>query len=167
MNGLGIVHGGIAFSLADSCFAFACNNRNNLSVALDTSINFTKPVHIGDVLIAEAKELLMSYSAQLENQLTNMQNSGQTGNEFQSLARSLYNAQSQIVELDKEFRGHKYWHRYSDAQIKALHKWILFIAERDNIDVRVGLPALIKTTGTIIALVITKWEFSIMARRVF
>ncbi len=57
MNGLGIVHGGIAFSLADSCFAFACNNRNNLSVALDTSINFTKPVQIGDVLIAEAKEL--------------------------------------------------------------------------------------------------------------
>jgi acyl-CoA thioesterase len=57
MNGLGIVHGGIAFSLADSCFAFACNNRNNLSVALDTSINFTKPVHIGNVLIAEAKEL--------------------------------------------------------------------------------------------------------------
>ena len=57
MNGLGIVHGGICFSLADSAFAFACNNRNNLSVALDTSINFTKPVHVGDVLFAEAKEL--------------------------------------------------------------------------------------------------------------
>ncbi len=57
MNGLGIVHGGIAFSLADSAFAFACNNRNNLSVALDTSINFLKPVHPGDLLIAEAKEL--------------------------------------------------------------------------------------------------------------
>ncbi len=57
MNGLGIVHGGICFSLADSAFAFACNNRNVLSVALDTSINFTKPVHVGDVLIAEAKEL--------------------------------------------------------------------------------------------------------------
>lgn len=56
-NGFNIVHGGIAFSLADSAFAFACNNRNNLSVALDTSINFTKPVHVGDVLIAEAKEL--------------------------------------------------------------------------------------------------------------
>ena len=41
INGFGIVHGGIAFSLADSAFAFACNNRNNLSVALDTSINFT------------------------------------------------------------------------------------------------------------------------------
>lgn len=57
INGFGIVHGGIAFSLADSAFAFACNNRNNLSVALDTSINFTKPVHPGDVLTAEAKEL--------------------------------------------------------------------------------------------------------------
>jgi acyl-CoA thioesterase len=57
INGFGIVHGGIAFSLGDSAFAFACNNRNVLSVALDTSINFIKPVHIGDTLIAEAKEL--------------------------------------------------------------------------------------------------------------
>jgi acyl-CoA thioesterase len=57
INGLGIVHGGIAFSLADSAFAFACNNRNVLSVALDTSINFLKPVHVDDVLTAEAKEL--------------------------------------------------------------------------------------------------------------
>lgn len=57
INGFGIVHGGIAFSLADSAFAFACNNRNNLSVALDTAINFTKPVHVGDILTAEAKEL--------------------------------------------------------------------------------------------------------------
>ena len=57
INGFGIVHGGVAFSLADSCFAFACNNRNVLSVALDTSINFTKPVHVGDVLTAEAKEI--------------------------------------------------------------------------------------------------------------
>lgn len=57
VNGFGIVHGGIPFSLADSAFAFACNNRNNLSVALDTSINFIKPVHIGDELTAEATEL--------------------------------------------------------------------------------------------------------------
>ena len=57
INGLGIVHGGIAFSLADSCFAFACNNRNILSVALDTSINFLKPVNVGDVLTAEAIEM--------------------------------------------------------------------------------------------------------------
>ena len=57
INGFGIVHGGIAFSLADSAFAFACNNRNVLSVALDTSINFIKPVHVDDILTAEAKEV--------------------------------------------------------------------------------------------------------------
>lgn len=57
INGFGILHGGITFSLADSAFAFACNNRNNLSVALDTSINFMKPGHVTDVLTAEAKEM--------------------------------------------------------------------------------------------------------------
>jgi acyl-CoA thioesterase len=57
INAFGIAHGGIAFSMADSAFAFACNNRNNLSVALDTSINFIKPVHVEDVLIAEATEV--------------------------------------------------------------------------------------------------------------
>src|SRR6478672_7239771 len=57
VNGFGIVHGGIPFSLADSAFAFACNNRNNLSVALDVTITFTKAVNVGDVLTAEAKEV--------------------------------------------------------------------------------------------------------------
>lgn len=57
INGLGIVHGGVAFSLSDTAFAFACNSRNNLSVALDTSINFLKPVQPGDELTAEAKEI--------------------------------------------------------------------------------------------------------------
>ncbi len=57
VNGFGIVHGGIAFSLADSAFAFACNSRNNLSVALDTSITFNGAIQIGDILTAEAEEL--------------------------------------------------------------------------------------------------------------
>ena len=57
VNGFGIVHGGVSFSLADSAFAFACNNRNQLSMALDTSINFTHPVRVGDQLMAEAREL--------------------------------------------------------------------------------------------------------------
>ena len=57
INGFGIVHGGITFSFADSAFAFACNNRNVLSVALDTSINFMKPVNVADTLVAETEEL--------------------------------------------------------------------------------------------------------------
>lgn len=57
LNGFGVIHGGVLFSLADSAFAFACNNRNNLSLALDTSISFTKSAGPGEVLTAEAKEL--------------------------------------------------------------------------------------------------------------
>ena len=75
INGFSIVHGGIAFSLADSAFAFACNNRNILSVALDTSINFLKPVQVNDVLIAEAKELHNGRSTGLYHiNITNQQN---------------------------------------------------------------------------------------------
>jgi acyl-CoA thioesterase len=57
VNGFGIAHGGIAFSMADSAFAFACNNRNNLSVALDVTISFVRAVTVGDELTAEAKEV--------------------------------------------------------------------------------------------------------------
>jgi hypothetical protein len=54
---------------------------------------------------------------------------------------------SQIVTLSKPFRGHRTWHRYSDKQISVLKDCILFIANRDNIDVRKGLPELIKQKG--------------------
>ncbi len=57
VNGFGIVHGGVPFSLADSAFAFACNSRNNTSVALDVTITFVKQMNTGDVLTAEAKEI--------------------------------------------------------------------------------------------------------------
>lgn len=75
INGFGIVHGGIAFSLADSAFAFACNNRNNLSVALDTSINFIQAVNVGDILTAQAKELHNGKSTGLYHiEINNQQN---------------------------------------------------------------------------------------------
>lgn len=75
VNGFGIVHGGVPFSFADSAFAFACNNRNNLSVALDTSINFIKAVQIGDVLVAEAVEVHNGRSTGLYNiTITNQNN---------------------------------------------------------------------------------------------
>ena len=55
--------------------------------------------------------------------------------------------ESQMVSLDKPFRGFKHWHRYSDKQIEALRLWILWIAERDNIDVRKGLVEEVKQKG--------------------
>lgn len=54
---------------------------------------------------------------------------------------------NQIVTLKKEFRGYKNWHRYSDTQLTQLKNNILLIAERDDIDVRKGLPELIKEKG--------------------
>src|SRR5690349_13478839 len=56
-NGFYVSHGGIIFSLADSALAFACNNRNNLSLAMDCNISFLKQVNVGDELTAEATEI--------------------------------------------------------------------------------------------------------------
>jgi hypothetical protein len=53
----------------------------------------------------------------------------------------------QIVTLAKPFKGFKTWHRYSNAQIEALRKLILHLGDRDGIDVRAGLPALVKQKG--------------------
>jgi len=53
----------------------------------------------------------------------------------------------QIVSLAKPFRGHSHWHAYSDKQIATLKAFILWIAERDSIDVRAGLVAEIKQKG--------------------
>jgi hypothetical protein len=55
--------------------------------------------------------------------------------------------ENQIVTLDKEFRGHKTWHRYSDQQILKLKELILFIANRDNIDIHKGLIEEIRKKG--------------------
>lgn len=54
---------------------------------------------------------------------------------------------SQIVELEEEFRGHKFWHRYSDKQIESLRQLILFISERDGINIFKGLVEEIKKHG--------------------
>ncbi|MGN6806776.1 MAG: hydroxyphenylacetyl-CoA thioesterase PaaI [Trinickia sp.] len=56
LNGHDICHGGLIFTLADSTFAFACNSYNVNTVASGCSIEFLRPVHGGDVLIAEAIE---------------------------------------------------------------------------------------------------------------
>ena len=56
LNGHAICHGGVIFSLADSAFAFACNSRNQNTVASGCSIDFLAPAKAGDELSAEALE---------------------------------------------------------------------------------------------------------------
>ncbi len=55
-NGFGVAHGGIAFSLADSAFAFACNSRGRHALSIHCAIEHVAPVRAGDVLIATAVE---------------------------------------------------------------------------------------------------------------
>ena len=59
-NGFKIAHGGIAYSLADSCLAFAANSDGVQSVSVETSISYTKKVVSGDMLTATAKEIKKS-----------------------------------------------------------------------------------------------------------
>jgi acyl-CoA thioesterase len=56
VNGFGIAHGGITFSLADSAFAFASNSRGRHAVSIETGIDHLAPVKVGDVLTATATE---------------------------------------------------------------------------------------------------------------
>ena len=57
LNGFSIAHGGITYSLADSCLAFASNSHGIQAVSVETSISHTRPVKSGDVLTATASEL--------------------------------------------------------------------------------------------------------------
>ena len=54
---------------------------------------------------------------------------------------------SQVVTLPEIFRNCIYWHKYSDKQISEVEKWLKFIAERDSIDLRIGLQQWIKKYG--------------------
>jgi acyl-CoA thioesterase len=60
LNGHDICHGGFMFTLADSAFAFACNSRNESTVAAGCSIEFLRPVREGEQLRAEAREQVLS-----------------------------------------------------------------------------------------------------------
>jgi acyl-CoA thioesterase len=72
-NGHGICHGGVIFSLADSTFAFACNSRNQSTVAQNNMITFIAPGHLGDRLTATATEVSLNgrsgiYDVRVTNQ---------------------------------------------------------------------------------------------------
>jgi acyl-CoA thioesterase len=56
-NGHGMCHGGVTFTLADSAFAFACNSRNQATVAQHNSITYIALASLGDTLTASAREV--------------------------------------------------------------------------------------------------------------
>lgn len=54
LNGFGIAHGGITYSIADSALAFASNSKDIKSVSIETSIAHIVSLKEGDEIIAEA-----------------------------------------------------------------------------------------------------------------
>src|SRR4051812_44326853 len=55
VNGFGVAHGGIAYSLADSALAFAANSNGKITVAIDNGITYPAAVQVGDELTAVAE----------------------------------------------------------------------------------------------------------------
>ncbi|MDR8393308.1 hotdog fold thioesterase [Aliifodinibius sp. S!AR15-10] len=57
LNGFGVAHGGIAYSLADSALAFAANTHGKVSLALENNISYIKKITEKDLLTAKTEEL--------------------------------------------------------------------------------------------------------------
>lgn len=87
-NGHGICHGGIIFSLADSAFAFACNSRNQATVAQHNTISFIAPGRLGDVLTARAKEISLTGRSGLTD-VTVTNQGGDVIAEFRGASRAI------------------------------------------------------------------------------
>jgi len=73
LNGFGIAHGGITYSLADSALAFASNSYGNMAVSVETSISHTKQLKEGDEITATVQEMSLSnkiavYHVTIKNQ---------------------------------------------------------------------------------------------------
>jgi len=54
---------------------------------------------------------------------------------------------SQVCKLAEPFKNRIFWNKYSDKQLEQVGKWIEYIGERDNIDMRVGLQQWIMKYG--------------------
>ncbi len=65
LNFLGMVHGGVVFSLADAAFAAASNSFGNKAVALAVSIDFLAAAEAGGELTAEVE--LLSRAGRMGN----------------------------------------------------------------------------------------------------
>lgn len=59
LNGVGIVHGGAIFSLADCAFAVASNSHGTVALAINVAISFFRATREGS-LYAEAREVALN-----------------------------------------------------------------------------------------------------------
>ena len=72
LNSFGALHGGVAFSAADTAFALACNSHGRQSVSLTVTIDYLAAGRLGDVLLIEAREESLQEKVSVYNlRLTN------------------------------------------------------------------------------------------------
>ncbi len=57
LNGFLIAHGGITYSMADSCMAFTANSNGNHAVSVESSISHHAAVKANDILSTQIEEL--------------------------------------------------------------------------------------------------------------
>ncbi len=50
-------------------------------------------------------------------------------------------------KLSEPFRGYSFYHKYSEKQLQSLKKLLLHLANKHSINIRQGLPNLIKKKG--------------------
>jgi acyl-CoA thioesterase len=55
VNGFGVAHGGVVFSIADSALAFASNTHGKVTMSIDNAITYPATIHVGDELTAVAE----------------------------------------------------------------------------------------------------------------
>lgn len=72
LNGVGIVHGGAIFALADLAFAVASNSHGQIALGINVSIAYHKGVSSG-ILYADAEEIafnpkLATYQIRISNE---------------------------------------------------------------------------------------------------
>lgn len=89
VNGHDICHGGFIFTVADSCFALACNSRGMTTVASGADITFTAPGALGDVLIATGRVRAAYGRSGITDVTVQRESDGQVIAEFRGRSRSL------------------------------------------------------------------------------
>lgn len=87
VNGVGTTHGGYVFLLADTAFAYACNSRGQVVVASSADVDFLEPTHVGDELVAVARERVLRARSGVYD--VTVSSAGRTVAEFRGRSRAL------------------------------------------------------------------------------
>jgi acyl-CoA thioesterase len=88
LNGHGICHGGFIFTLADSCFAFACNSLNQKFVSQHGEMTYIAPGMPGDRLVATGHAVSQQGRSGIYDVVVRNQD-GQDIAQFRGLCRSI------------------------------------------------------------------------------